>query len=113
MERRLAMEVRLLDEVAIDDANARQPGGHEEICGGSTDGAAADEHRAGSQETSLAVFANAGKEHLPGILFVKRVVHQGHMAFASRVIVALFMIALKLKRQATLLCYASSEPLEA
>jgi len=35
------------------------------------------------------------------------------MAFGSRVIVALFMIAPKLERQATLLCYASSEPSEA
>jgi hypothetical protein len=68
----------------------------------------------------LASFTDAGEENLTGIFVVKRIVHLAEglcgaaFSFATRFRGdAMFMIAPKFEGEATPLCYASSEPLEA
>jgi hypothetical protein len=75
IEQGLALEIGRFDEIAIEDANATDAGADQEAGRGCTDGSAANDYGAGGQEPPLALEAKTFKKYLPGIFFLKKIVH--------------------------------------
>ena len=75
IEQGLALEIGGLDEIAIEDANAADAGADQEAGAGCANGSAADDDGAGSEKALLALEAEACKKYLPGIFFLKKIVH--------------------------------------
>src|SRR5229473_513611 len=71
----LALKIRGLDKIAVDDAQFSDACANQEICGGRTDCAASDNDGAGGEQALLAFIADGGKENLARVFFVKRRVH--------------------------------------
>src|SRR5262249_17106958 len=108
IEKRLPLEVRRFYKVPVNDAEPPESGSHQELSCGRAYGATAHDHRLGSKKPPLALFADACEEHLPRVFFTQRVVHV-RMRRRNAFRLLLLMIAPKPARQATPLCYASSE----
>ncbi len=83
VKERLALKIRGLDKIAIDNAQFSDTRAHQEIRGGGTDRAASDNDGAGGQQALLAFLANGGEKNLARVFFVKRGVHFV-VAFAER-----------------------------
>jgi hypothetical protein len=66
----LALKIRGLDKIAIDDAQFTDAGAYQEVCGGGTDRAASDNNGAGGEQTMLAFLADSGAENLSRVFFV-------------------------------------------
>ena len=63
----LALEVRLLDHVVVDDPDRADAGGREVERDGRTEAAGADEEHAGIEQLPLTLEADLRDEHLPGV----------------------------------------------
>ena len=59
----------------VDNSDAANAGSDEQAGGGCADGSAADDYGAGGEEALLAQEAEALKKNLPGIFFLKKIVH--------------------------------------
>lgn len=75
LEKRLALKIRELDEVAINDSEAADAGANEEIGRDGAEGSAADKNGARLEESLLAFFADAGKKNLARIFLDLSGVH--------------------------------------
>lgn len=75
LEKRLALKIRELDEVAINDSEAADSGANEEIGRDSAERSAADENSARQEEALLAFFADAGKKNLARVFLELPGVH--------------------------------------
>lgn len=71
----MALEIGRLDEIAVEDAKAADAGADQQAGGGCADGSAANDYGAGGEEALLALEAEALKKYLPGIFFLKKIVH--------------------------------------
>jgi len=71
----LALKIRGLDKIAIDNTQLSDAGAHQEICGGGAYRAASDNDSAGGEQPPLAILANPGEENLARVFFVRRGVH--------------------------------------
>src|SRR6266436_4211778 len=78
IEEGLTLQVRGLDEIAIDDSEVADARTNEKIGGGSADGAATDDGRPRGEQPLLPLRADPGKEHLARVFFLERIVHQRH-----------------------------------
>ena len=76
IEKSLALQVRRLDEIAIDDANAADAGTHEQIGRRRADRAAAHDDGTGRHQALLSLLAKTSEQDLPGIFFAEQVVHR-------------------------------------
>ncbi len=76
VEERLPLQVRRLHEIPIDDSEIADAGTNEKICGGSADGAAANNGCARGKQPLLAFRADAGEEHLARVFIPERIVHE-------------------------------------
>jgi len=70
VEERLALEVRRLDEITVDDADAADAGAYHQIRYCRAYGAASHDHCAGGEQALLAWLADAGEQDLPRIFLV-------------------------------------------
>jgi hypothetical protein len=75
IEQGLALKIGRLDEIAIDDSNAADPGADQQTGGGCANGSAADDYGAGDEEALLAMEAESLKKYLPGVFFLKKFIH--------------------------------------
>lgn len=75
LEKRLALKIRELDEIAINDSEAADSGAHEEIGRDGAERSAADKNSARLKEALLAFFADAGKKNLARIFLELPGVH--------------------------------------
>jgi hypothetical protein len=75
IEKRLALEVRGLDEVAVNDFDGPNAGANEKVGRSSANGAATNDSGARSQQPLLAFEANSGEEHLPRVFFLEKISH--------------------------------------
>jgi len=75
LEKRLALKIRELDEIAINDSEATDSGAHEEIGRDGAERSAADKNSARLEEALLAFFADAGKKNLARIFLELPRVH--------------------------------------
>lgn len=71
----MALEIGRLDEITIEDTNAADAGADQQAGGGCANGSAANDYGAGGEEALLALEAEALKKYLPGIFFLKKIVH--------------------------------------
>jgi hypothetical protein len=75
IEKRLALQVGRLDEIAVDDSEATNTRADQQIGSGSADRAATDDCCAGSEQPLLAFRADPGEKHLARVLLLERIVH--------------------------------------
>jgi hypothetical protein len=66
----LALQVRGLDEIAVDNPYAADAGPYKQIGCRRTDRAASNQHGTGGQKPFLTLLANAGKKYLARIPLV-------------------------------------------
>ena len=109
VEESLALQVRGLDKIAVQDSDTADSGTHEKAGGSSTDRAATDDDGAGSEEALLAFFADSGEEHLTRVLFLKRIEQARTRWDGGGDRPPFIIITLEIAGRATPLCYASSE----
>lgn len=75
LEQRLALKIRELDEVAVNDSEAADSGANEEIRRDGAERSAADKNSARLEEALLAFFADAGKKNLARVFLELPGVH--------------------------------------
>lgn len=75
LEKRLALKIRELDEVAINDSEAADSGANEEIGRDGAERSAADKNSTRLEEALLAFFADAGKKNLARVFLELPGVH--------------------------------------
>ncbi len=115
IEEGLTLQVRGLDEIAIDDSEVADAGANEQIGSGSADSAATDDGRPRGEQPLLPFRADPAEKHLARIFFLERIAHERHgprRAQPQKRLLS-YMIAPKGTGQATPPCYASSERMEA
>jgi len=112
IEKRLALEIRGLDEIAVDDTEIADSRAHQKIGSRGTDGAAADNSGARSVDFLLALRTDAGEEYLARVFFLKRIVHESLDLAGPQRCPSSYIIAPRDAGEATPLCYASSERVE-
>jgi hypothetical protein len=71
----LTLQIRGLDEIAIDDSNTTDASPGEEICGRRTNSAAPEHDGAGREESLLTRQADSSKKDLTRVFFLERIVH--------------------------------------
>lgn len=75
IEQGLALKIGRLDEIAIEDSDAADAGADQQAGGGGANGSAADDHGAGGEKALLTLEGETFKKYLPGIFFLKRIIH--------------------------------------
>lgn len=75
IEKRLALKIRELDEVAVNDSEAADSGANEEIGRNGAERSAADKNSARLEEALLAFFTDAGKKNLARVFLELPGVH--------------------------------------
>jgi hypothetical protein len=69
VKKSLPLQIRWLDEVAVNDAKSSDAGAGQQLSGGSADGATAHDNRTRCQQATLAFLAHTGEENLPRVSF--------------------------------------------
>lgn len=75
VEESLTLEIGRLDEIAIEDSNAADAGADQQAGRGGANSSAANDYGAGGEEALLALESEVRKKDLPGIFFLKKIVH--------------------------------------
>jgi len=75
VKKRLALKIRQLDEIAVNDSEPANSGTHEQICRDRAERPAADKNSAGLEEALLAFFTDGGKQNLARVFLELSGVH--------------------------------------
>jgi hypothetical protein len=76
IEKRLALQVGRLDEIAVNDSQLTDASADQETGGSSSDRTATDDDRTGGKQPFLAFRTDSGEKHLARIFLLERIIHE-------------------------------------